>query len=303
MMNPSLRVESLCKGLLMSNVVAGTANFHKFNDNDCITSKNPDCVVVALRKLPIPVYPAKRPVANPLICVQPSSLPLKQDFTRQSCANLVKRIRNPLGVRSTRPARDDSLNDRQRSINVATSNSEWSVPQQLHVASSFSLRTLLIEDVWRLAPGTPVNVFSRLSGGPTRNPRFDGQWLKVHATTKQGLPNLKGPGKAVYFRQVQGYVVANPRQHDILGRHVTDLVEILTNTFQPEGIIVRCPAGPTGKDYNLLLTFSRAILLSNVRFPTSQSSVQFTMAISATGARRDGSSKASSSSLHSRGRG
>ena len=66
---------------------------------------------------------------------------------------------------------------------------------------------------------------------------------------------MKGPGKGVYFRQVQGYVFANPRQHDILGRPVTELVDIVTNTFQREGIIVRCPAGPTGKSFDLLLIF------------------------------------------------
>jgi len=44
-------------------------------------------------------------------------------------------------------------------------------------------------------------------------------------------------------------------QHNILGRPVTDLVDIVTNTFQHEEIIVRCPAGPTGKSFNLLLTF------------------------------------------------
>ena len=42
-----------------------TSNFQWFNDNDPITSKNPDCIVMALRKLPIPVYPAKRMVPNP----------------------------------------------------------------------------------------------------------------------------------------------------------------------------------------------------------------------------------------------
>ena len=66
---------------------------------------------------------------------------------------------------------------------------------------------------------------------------------------------MKGPGKGVYFRQVQGYVFANPRQHDILGRSDTELVDIVTNTFQREGIIVRCPAGPAGKSFDLLLTF------------------------------------------------
>ena len=110
-------------------------------------------------------------------------------------------------------------------------------------------------NVWRLAPGTAVIVFSRLGGGPSRNPRFDEQWLKSHTITKQGLPTLKGPGKGVYFRQVQGYVFANPRQHDILGRPVTELVDIVTNTSQREGIIVRCPTGPTGKSFDLLLTF------------------------------------------------
>lgn len=84
-----------------TSVATGTANFVKFNDNDRITSKNADRVVVALRKLPIPVFHnSKRSIANPLICVNPASLPLKQDITKQSCANLVKRIRNPLGVRS-----------------------------------------------------------------------------------------------------------------------------------------------------------------------------------------------------------
>ena len=60
-------------------VATVTSNFQRFNDNDCITGKNPDRIVVALRKLPIPVYPAKRMVPNPLISVQSSSLPLKQD--------------------------------------------------------------------------------------------------------------------------------------------------------------------------------------------------------------------------------
>jgi hypothetical protein len=138
---------------------------------------------------------------------------------------------------------------------TTAAQSDWHVPERLHVVSSFSMRTLLLEDVWRLAPGTPVNIFSRLSGGPTRNPRFDEQWVKAHVTTQQGLPNLKGPGKAVFFRQVQGYVFANPRQHDILGRPITDLVDIVTNTFQREGIVIRCPAGHTGKDFDLLLTF------------------------------------------------
>jgi hypothetical protein len=73
--------------------------------------------------------------------------------------------------------------------------------------------------------------------------------------TKQGLPNLKGPGKSVYFQQIQGYVFANPRQHDILGQLVTELVDIVTNTFQRKGIIVHCPAGTTGKSFDLLLTF------------------------------------------------
>jgi hypothetical protein len=238
-----------------ASIATSTANLFKFNDNDHITSKNPDRIVVALRKLPVPVYQTKRSIPNPLICVQSSSLPLKQDLTKQSCANLVKRIRNPLGVRSVMPVRDDTLNNRQRSMLAAASQSDWTVPENLHVVSSFSMRTLLLEDVWRLAPGTPVNVFSCLRGGPTRNPRFEEQWLKAHTVTNQGLPNLKGPGKGVSFRQVQGYVSANPRQHDILGRPVTDLVEIVTNTFQREGIIVRCPAGPVGNDYDLLLTF------------------------------------------------
>jgi hypothetical protein len=54
---------------------------------------------------------------------------------------------------------------------------------------------------------------------------------------------------------VQGYVLANPRQHDTLGRPITDLVDIVSNTFQREGIIIRCPAGHNGKDFDLLLTF------------------------------------------------
>jgi hypothetical protein len=58
------------------------------------------------------------------------------------------------------------------------------------------MHTLLLEDVWSLAPGTPVNVFSGLSGGPTRNAQFDEQWLKAHVTTQQGPPNLKGPASA-----------------------------------------------------------------------------------------------------------
>jgi hypothetical protein len=70
-------------------VTTVTSNFQRFNDNDRITSKNPDCIVVALCKLPIHVYPAKQMVPNPLISVQSSSLPLKQDMTKQSCANLV----------------------------------------------------------------------------------------------------------------------------------------------------------------------------------------------------------------------
>jgi hypothetical protein len=77
-------------------VATVTSNFQRFNDNDRITSNN----AVALRKLP-PMYPAKRMIPNPLISVQSSSLPLKQDMTKMSCANLVKRIRNPLGVRSS----------------------------------------------------------------------------------------------------------------------------------------------------------------------------------------------------------
>jgi hypothetical protein len=114
----------------------------------------------------------------------------------------------------------------------------------------------LLEDLWRLQPGTAINVFSRISGGLTRNPCFDDQWLKAHVTTEQRLPNLKGPGgKGVLFWQVQGYVLSNPYQHDILGRPVSDLSEIVTNTFQHDGIIVRCPAGPTGKDFDILLTF------------------------------------------------
>ena len=60
-----------------------TSNFQRFNYNDRIMSKNPDRIVVALRKLPIPVYPAKRMVPNPLISVQSSSPPLKQDMTKQ----------------------------------------------------------------------------------------------------------------------------------------------------------------------------------------------------------------------------
>jgi hypothetical protein len=73
-----------------ASIVTGTAHLFKFNDNNHITSKNPDRVVVALRKLPVPVYQAKRSIPNPLICVQSSSLPLKQDLTEQSRANLVK---------------------------------------------------------------------------------------------------------------------------------------------------------------------------------------------------------------------
>ena len=97
------------------------------------------------------------------------------------------------------------------------------------------MRTLLLEDVWHLAPGTAVNVFSQLSGGPSHNPRFDEQWLKSHSITKQGLPNLKGPGKGVYFRQVQGYIFANPRQHDILGRLVTELCRSVLIDWNKEG--------------------------------------------------------------------
>ena len=106
-----------------------TSNFQWFNDNDPITSKNPDCIVMALRKLPIPVYPAKRMVPNPLISVQSSSLPLKQDMTKNSCANLVNRIRNSLGVRSSAPPRDDTLNNHQRSMLAAASHSDWTVPE------------------------------------------------------------------------------------------------------------------------------------------------------------------------------
>jgi hypothetical protein len=238
------------------SIATGTANFVNFNNNDRITSKNADRVVVALRKLPIPVFPnSKRSIANSLICVTPASLPLKQDITKQSCANLMKRIRNPLGVRSASVPRNDTLNARQRSKRSAASNSNWTVPDQLNVVTSFSLRALLIEDLWRLQPGTAINVFLRISGGPTCNPCFDEQWLKAHVTTEQRLPNLKGPGKGVLFRQVQGYVLSNPHQHDILGRPVSDLSEIVTNTFQRDGIVVCCPAGPTGKDFDLLLTF------------------------------------------------
>jgi hypothetical protein len=43
-----------------TNVVAGTANFQRFNDNNCITSKNPDCAVVALRKLAMSGLPNNR---------------------------------------------------------------------------------------------------------------------------------------------------------------------------------------------------------------------------------------------------
>ena len=144
--------------------------------------------------------------------MQSSSLPLKQDMTKQSCASLVKRIRNPLGVRSSAPPQDDTLNNRQRSMLAVASHTDWTVPERLHVVSSFCMRTLQLEDVWRLAPGTAaVNVFSRLSGGLSRNPQFDKQWLKSHTITKQELLNLKGPGKGVYFWQVQGCVLfANP---------------------------------------------------------------------------------------------
>ena len=94
-------------------------------------------------------------------------------MTKMSCTNLVKRIRNPLGVRSSAAPRDNTLNNRQRSMLAAVSHSDWTVPERLHVVSSFCMWTLLLEDVWRLAPGTAVNVFSRLSGGPSLNPRFD----------------------------------------------------------------------------------------------------------------------------------
>jgi len=40
-------------------VATVTSNFQWLNVNDRITSKNPDRIVMALRKLPIPVYPAK----------------------------------------------------------------------------------------------------------------------------------------------------------------------------------------------------------------------------------------------------
>ena len=133
--------------------------------------------------------------------MQSSSLPLKQDMTKQSCASLVKCIRNPLGVRSSAPPQDDTLNNRQRSMLAVASHTDWTVPERLHVVSSFCMRTLQLEDVWRLAPGTAaVNVFSRLSGGPSRrNPRFDKHWLKSHTITVQGLPNSKGSGNGVYL--------------------------------------------------------------------------------------------------------
>ena len=105
--------------------------FQWFNDNDRITSK-----------LPIPVYPAKRMVPNPLISMQSSSLPLKQDMTKQSCANLVKRIRNPLGVRSSAPPRDDTLNNCQRSMLAAASPSDELVLRPLDNTSWLKPRSL-----------------------------------------------------------------------------------------------------------------------------------------------------------------
>jgi hypothetical protein len=102
----SADTDTIPKGV---SIATGTANLQRFNDNDRITSNNPDRIVVALRKLPVPWYLAKRPIPNPLICVQPSSLPLKQDMTKQSCANLVKRIRNPLAVQTAAATRDEVL--------------------------------------------------------------------------------------------------------------------------------------------------------------------------------------------------
>jgi hypothetical protein len=98
------------------------------------------------------------------------------------------------------------------------------------------------------------SMFSRLSGGPTRNPRFDEQWLKAHATTKQGLPNLEGPGKAVFFGKSRATFLPTLANMTFLAA--------LTNTFQREGIIICYSAGPTRKDFDLLLTFHEIFFYS-----------------------------------------
>lgn len=115
-----------------ASITVGSANLLNFNKSDRVTTLNRDHVMVLLRKLSVPVYNpnAKRRVPNPLISVQSSSLPLKQDTTTNSCANLVKRIRNPLNVRAT-PANtnDATLNARQRRILDATTKrtADWKV--------------------------------------------------------------------------------------------------------------------------------------------------------------------------------
>jgi hypothetical protein len=58
-------------------------------------------------------------------------------MTKTSCTNLVKRIRNPLGVRSSAPPQDGTLNNRQRSMLAAASHSDWTVPERLHVCFFF----------------------------------------------------------------------------------------------------------------------------------------------------------------------
>ena len=189
----------------------------------------------------------------PLIVVTPQHQGSKKTLTLTSgnCAQLMRRAKNftngvarsPTGKSKERRYNKQQNNKRkQHEIEDDGNSSQKPPPQQsnssLHLVTSFSLTTLLIEDIWFLKDGTPVALFFHDELLP---PRYSKKWLDAWEQTLQSdnVPTVRCQGRL--YKQVLGWVNGNPDKDAVTGfRPIPDVIAAMSET-QQHGIFLKLP--------------------------------------------------------------
>ena len=198
----------------------------------------------------------------PLVVVTPTHLgPNKSlGLVKNHCSLLLKKAKNyskgvgrsPTGVKKQRRYQDNKSNKRKHQESTASEDPSSTLSDQhsLQVVTSFSMRTLLLEDLWFLKEGTPVALFFHDESLP---PRYAKKWMKIWNDTLQSmhLPQVLCQGRS--FKQLTGWVYLNPddRRSKVVGLHPYPEIEEALKEVHQHGLHLKFPYIPPSSNFNL----------------------------------------------------
>ena len=190
----------------------------------------------------------------PLVIVAPSAeKPQALSLVSNHCLQLMRKAKNftagvsrsTTGKNKQRPYNRQSNNKRKRGESIedetTSPNSANQQNNQIHVVTSFALRTLLIEDIWFIKEETPVVLFFDEEVLP---PRYGKRLLTLWRETFQSefLPAVSLQGRQ--YKQLTGWVHTNQATKKKIteeGVKTYDQVREAMSEFNHNGIYLRFP--------------------------------------------------------------